>query len=373
MMNQQINSRRIFFEVIRVKKIVLTGGGSAGHVTPNIAIIPKLKEAGWEVEYIGSEKGIERQIIEDFGIPYYAISSGKLRRYFDMENFKDPFKVIKGMIEAFFLLKKIKPNLVFSKGGFVSVPVILGSWLNRIPIVIHESDMSPGLANKISIPFATKVCVTFNETREHFTSDKAVHTGTPIREEILKGKAEKGLSLCGFTKEKPVLLIIGGSLGSEKINQVVRADLNRLLDRFQIVHLCGKGHVKDKFKHYKGYKQFEYVNKELPDVFAMADVVVSRAGSNSIFELLALKKPNLLIPLSKQASRGDQILNARSFEKMGYSKVLQEENLTEGSLLEGIFQVYEHRQKYITKMNQSPLQNSVSQIVELIKEVAAVR
>jgi UDP-N-acetylglucosamine--N-acetylmuramyl-(pentapeptide) pyrophosphoryl-undecaprenol N-acetylglucosamine transferase len=359
--------------VNRVKKIVFTGGGSAGHVTPNIAIISKLYEAGWKIEYIGSEKGIERQIIEDQGVPYHAISSGKLRRYFDLENFSDPFKVIKGMIQAYFLLKKIKPNVVFSKGGFVSVPVILGSWLNKIPIIIHESDMTPGLANKISIPFATRVCVTFSETRDHLSSEKTVFTGTPIREEILKGNAEKGLQFCGFTKGKPILLIIGGSLGSEKINQMVRAALTPLLDRFQIVHLCGKGHIQQKLKQNKEYKQFEYLNKELPDVFAMADVVLSRAGSNSIFELLALKKPNLLIPLSKQASRGDQILNARSFEKLGYSKVLEEEKLTEKSLLKEISEVYEQRQKFVANMNQSPLQNTANQIVELIKEVTAAR
>lgn len=356
-----------------MKKIVFTGGGSAGHVTPNIAIIPKLQEAGWTVEYIGSESGLEKQIIEDFGIPYHGISSGKLRRYFDLKNLKDPFKVMKGTVQSFLLLKKIKPQMIFSKGGFVSVPVIIGGWLNRIPIIIHESDMTPGLANRISIPFATKVCVTFPETLRHFAADKAVETGPPLRTEVLKGNAEQGRQFCGFSKELPVLLIMGGSLGAKAINQAVRANLPRLTVQFQIVHICGKGQTDRKFDGILGYKQFEYVGAELPDLFAMSDLVVSRAGSNAIFEILALKKPNILIPLTKEASRGDQIINARSFEKMGYSRILYEEDLTEASLWEAINELYRDRQKYISAMKDKQLSNSVDKIVELIEEVASSR
>lgn len=350
-----------------MKKIVFTGGGSAGHVTPNIAIIPKLKQKGWEVEYIGSHTGIEKQIIESFGVPYHSISSGKLRRYFDIQNLKDPFKVVGGLFQSYFLLRKLKPQVVFSKGGFVSVPVIIGSWLNRIPVIIHESDMTPGLANKISIPFATKICVTFPETLEHFDSRKAVHTGSPIREEITRGDKQEGYQLCGFQRGKPVLLVTGGSLGAEKINRTIRATLTRLLSRFQVVHLCGKGHVDPALLNVEGYKQFEYVNQEMPDLLAMADIVISRAGSNSIFELLALKKPSILIPLSRQVSRGDQILNARSFEKMGYSHVLYEEDLSGNTLWEQLNEVYEQRDKFISRMNFGTVHNSVDQMVELIE------
>jgi UDP-N-acetylglucosamine--N-acetylmuramyl-(pentapeptide) pyrophosphoryl-undecaprenol N-acetylglucosamine transferase len=354
------------------KTIVLTGGGSAGHVTANLAIIPKLRAAGWDIEYIGSKMGIEKQIIQDFGgVPYHSISTGKLRRYFDLKNLQDPFKVIGGILQSYRLLRKLKPQIVFSKGGFVAVPVILGSWLNKIPVVIHESDMSPGLANKISIPFATKVCVTFPETMKSISTDKAVHTGTPIREQVLKGSKRNGLEFCGFHSLKPVLFIMGGSLGSQTINRAVRENLDLLLSRFQIVHICGKGNIDSRYSHLTNYKQFEYVSSELPHLFSIADIVVSRAGSNSIFEFLALKKPMLLIPLSREASRGDQILNARSFEKMGYARVLYEEDLTKASLYKSICDVYEQREQYVSRMSKSPLKDSIETIIHLIDEVSA--
>lgn len=354
-------------------KIVFTGGGSAGHVTPNLAIIQSLREKGWAVEYIGSKAGIEKQIIEDLGdIPYHAIPSGKLRRYLDLKNLKDPFHVMQGVLRAYRILRKIKPQIVFSKGGFVSVPVVLGSWLNRIPVIIHESDMTPGLANKLSTPFAAKVCVTFPESLRHFTGDKAIHTGPPIRRELFQGKPDEGRKLCGFTAGKPVLMVMGGSLGSQIINETVRATLDRLLERYQIVHICGKGMV-DAGRSVKGYKQFEYIQAELPHIMAMADLVVSRSGSNSIFEFLALKKPMLLIPLSKQASRGDQIINAQSFAKSGFSQVLLEEDLTPDTLLQAVNGLYDGRNRYIAAMKESSVQNSVERIVELIEKHAKKR
>ena len=356
-----------------LKKIVLTGGGSAGHVTGNIALLPELKKAGWAIEYIGSETGIERQIIADVHLPYHAISTGKLRRYFDLKNFKDPFRVIKGALQAYSILRKSKPQVVFSKGGFVAVPVILGAWLNRIPVIIHESDMTPGLANKISIPLASKVCFTFPETQKHIPADKAVYTGSPIRDEVLQGDPEKGRALCGFTTAKPVLLIIGGSLGSEKINQAVRASLDALLPQFQIIHLCGKGNIDPKLADRVGYKQFEYITTELPDIFAMIDIAVSRAGSNTIFELLALKKPHVLIPLSRAASRGDQILNADSFARMGYSKVLYEEDMTPQTLQNAVKECYNDRDRFSTNMRSSRVGDAVQTILQLIEKVGANR
>ncbi|MGZ4121938.1 MAG: undecaprenyldiphospho-muramoylpentapeptide beta-N-acetylglucosaminyltransferase, partial [Tumebacillaceae bacterium] len=266
--------------------------------------------------------------------------------------------------------RKIKPHVVFSKGGFVTVPVIVASWMNKIPVIIHESDMSPGLANKLSVPFATKVCVTFPETVKHFEPGKVIHTGSPIREDVLKGDRKMGLELCGFFSHKPVLLIIGGSLGSEKINGTVRGILDALLEKFQIVHLTGKGRVDESLVGKKGYKQFEYLGPELPDVFAMTDLVISRAGANSIFEFLALKKPNLLIPLSRAASRGDQILNAQSFEKMGYSRVLFEEDMNEQTLLDAVQETFDNRAQYVERMSQSEMQNTVATIAELIEKVA---
>lgn len=351
-----------------MKKIVLTGGGTAGHVTPNLALTQLLKNQGWDIEYIGSVEGIEKNIVADAGIKYHGIKSGKLRRYFSIENFTDPFKIIAGVFQAYSLIKKIKPSVVFSKGGFVTVPVIIGSYLNRVPVIIHESDMTPGLANKISIPMAKKVCVSFPETLKHLKSDKGIYTGTPIRTEILKGDKAKGYSICGFNTEKPVLLIIGGSLGSEFINNSIRSIIDDLLKEFQIIHVCGKGNYKSEFDNKKGYKQFEYVNSELADLFAITDIIVARAGSNSLFEFLNLRKPNLLIPLSKKASRGDQILNAESFEKSGYSKVIQEEDITGDKLLEAINQLYKNKNTYIENMQKSNIKNSIEEIIRIINE-----
>ena len=350
-----------------MKHIVLTGGGTAGHVTPNIAMIPRLKELGYKISYIGSYEGIEKKLIEELGIPYYGISSGKLRRYFDVKNFTDPFRVLKGFMEAKKLMKELKPDVVFSKGGFVTVPVVIAASRRKIPTFIHESDMTPGLANKICIPFATKVCCNFPETISNLPKDKAVLTGTPIRQELLTGSKEKGLAFTGLSPDKPVILIIGGSLGATAVNEAVRSILPELLEDFQVVHLCGKGKLDENLKDTKGYVQYEYIKKELADLFALADIVISRAGANAICELSALNKPNLLIPLSARASRGDQILNARSFEHLGYSKVLEEEEITKDSLLDAVHDLYENRESYITAMSSSKHNDSIELIVQLFE------
>lgn len=353
-----------------MKKIVLTGGGTAGHVTPNIALFPSLQAAGFEVHYIGSYDGIEKKLIEDMGIPYYGISSGKLRRYFDVKNFSDPFRVAKGFGEANRILKKIQPDVVFSKGGFVTVPVVLAAKKNKIPAIIHESDMTPGLANKLCIPSASKVCCNFKETFELLPEGKAVLTGTPIRKELFEGSAAKAAEFCGLSADRPTILVIGGSSGSVVINNAVRENLDEILPDFQIIHLCGKGHLDESLKNKKGYVQFEYVSKELRDLFALTDLVISRAGANAICELLALKKPNILIPLSKAASRGDQILNAKSFKKNGFSYVIEEEELSKASLLNAIRDVSTHKEQYIKAMSESEMSDSIGTIMRLIQELA---
>ena len=334
-----------------MKKIIMTGGGTAGHVTPNIALMPALKEAGYDIEYIGSVNGMEKDLIQATGVPYHGISSGKLRRYFDWKNFSDPFRVIKGYGQAISLMKKIKPDVVFSKGGFVSVPVVLAAKHCHIPAIIHESDITPGLANRIAIKGAKKVCCNFPETMKYLPSDKAVLTGSPIRRELFSGNADNALKLCKFPDHnKPVLLIIGGSLGSKIVNEAVRKVLPELLEKFYIIHLCGKGNLDNSLTGTIGYAQFEDASSELTDMFALADMAISRAGANSICELLALHKPNILIPLSAAASRGDQVLNAKSFKKQGFSFVLEEEELTADSLLNAVKEVYENRDKYISAM-----------------------
>lgn len=349
-----------------MKKIVLTGGGTAGHVTPNIALIPELQKQGYEVHYIGSYDGIESRLIADLGIPYYGISSGKLRRYIDIKNLSDPFKVLKGYGQARRLLKQIKPDIVFSKGGFVSVPVVVAAKSRHIPCIIHESDMTPGLANKICIPCAQRVCTNFPETIKHIPAQKAILTGSPIRQELFHGDKKKGLEFCDFDDKKPVILIIGGSLGSVRVNEAVRAILPQLLEKYQVIHLCGKGKIDDALMNLTGYVQFDYIKEELCDLMAAADVVISRAGANAICEILALRKPNILIPLSAQASRGDQILNAASFEKQGYSIVIQEEDITNEKMLTAVNDAYDNRAKYVKAMERSQLNNSIEKIVELV-------
>ncbi len=353
-----------------MKRIILTGGGTAGHVTPNIALLPRLRELQYDIHYIGSYTGIEKELIEKQQIPYHGISSGKLRRYFSLKNFTDPFRVLKGFSEANHLIKTLKPDVIFSKGGFVSVPVVIAGKRNHVPVIIHESDMTPGLANRISIPSAYRVCCNFPETLKALPEDKAVLTGSPIRQELMTGDPEKARAFCGFKDEKPVILVVGGSLGATTVNQAVRAILPELLKDFQVIHLCGKGKLDTSLNNLEGYVQFEYIQDELRHLFALSDIVISRAGANAICELLALQKPNLLIPLSASASRGDQILNARSFERQGFSKVLEEETLTNELLLDTVHELYDNRQQYVTAMQQSSQQNPIETIIQLIESAS---
>lgn len=352
-----------------MKKIILTGGGTAGHVTPNIALLPGLKRLGYEVKYIGSYDGIEKKLIEELGVSYSGISSGKLRRYLSAKNLTDPFRVIKGYSEAKSIIKKYKPDIVFSKGGFVSVPVVLAAKKYKIPVIIHESDMTPGLANKLAIPAATKVCHNFPETADYLPKGKSVLTGSPIRAELLSGNKLNGLKMCDFTSDKPIIMVIGGSLGAANVNKAVREALPSLISDFQIVHLCGKGKTDDTLNDKKGYKQFEYIKDELKDLFAMSDIIISRAGANAICEIAALKKPSILIPLSARASRGDQILNANSFKKQGFSEVLEEEELNTTLLVNTIHDVYNNRSKYISNIENSENHNAVDTILNLIEKV----
>ena len=353
-----------------MKRIVFTGGGTAGHVTPNIALFPRLKELGYDIQYIGSYDGIEKKLVADYGIPYYGIATGKLRRYFDPKNFSDPFRVLKGFAEAHKILKELNPDVVFSKGGFVSVPVVRAAATLKIPCIIHESDMTPGLANKLCIPVATKVCCNFPETMKDLPADKAVLTGSPIRTELAKGNKFRALEMCHFSDGKPVIMVIGGSLGASGVNKLVREALPQLLEDFQVVHICGKDKVDNLLLNTKGYVQFEYVKEDLKDLFAMADVVISRAGANAICELLALRKPSLLIPLPAASSRGDQILNARSFEEQGFSMVTNEDDLTAFSLVEKVHELYFNRHSYIDAMQNCGQRNSIDTIVELIENAA---
>lgn len=354
------------------KKMVFTGGGSAGHVTPNIAIINELRNH-WDIFYIGSKNGIEKELIQKINIPYHSISSGKLRRYIDFENFVDLFRVMKGCLEARGILKKLKPTLIFSKGGFVSVPVILAAKSLRIPIYIHESDLTPGLANKISQRFASKIFTSFEETKKFFPEHRTTVIGSPIRKEIMNGSAEKGRTLLGFDKHTPILTIMGGSLGAKKINEVVRESLKQLTLHYQVVHICGKNNTDPQLANVPRYKQFEYIYDELSDILAATDIVITRGGSNAIFEFLALNLPMLIIPLGLNQSRGDQILNAKVFQEKGYSHTLEEENLTSKTLIENLNTVYKNRKMFQKNMKESYHGDALQTLVREINKATTIK
>lgn len=351
----------------KMKTIVLTGGGTAGHVTPNIAMIPALQKEGWDIRYIGSHNGIEKELIQEVEIPYYGISSGKLRRYIDLKNITDPFKVVKGLLDAFKVLKKLKPKVVFSKGGYVSVPVVIAAKMLRIPVIIHESDITPGLANKLAIPFAKTICVNFPETLNH-VKNKGVLTGTPIREELFNGNKELGKQICNFINDKPTITIMGGSQGSVIINTVIHKTAKKLLTNFNIVHICGKGNIDKAFEKMSGYKQFEYIGEELAHIFAITSLMISRAGANAIAEITALEIPALLIPLSLEASRGDQILNAKSMEKQGLCMVMEESSVNEVTLEQGITTLYKQREVYKAKMKRNHGQSGIKLVLNEIRK-----
>lgn len=350
------------------KQILFTGGGSAGHVIVNLALIPIFQQEGWNIDYIGSKDGIEKKLISQLdGVTYHEISTGKLRRYMSIDNFKDPFKVMKGVFQAWRIIGKCKPSIIFSKGGFVSVPVVLAAKLRGIPTIIHESDLTPGLANKIAVRFARKVFTTFPETEQFLPEKKVTYVGAVIREELFQGDDQRGYTLTGLNENKPVLLIMGGSGGSQKINNIIRENLNELLSHFQIIHICGDGNQNPTINQ-QGYVQFEYVNDELKDIFAITDFVLSRAGSNAIYEFLALRIPMLLIPLSLEASRGDQIDNAKSFAHQGFANMLLEEDLTEERLITDLLKLKSYGSVLTDNMQTFESEKTRDYVVELIKQ-----
>ena len=352
-----------------MKKIVLTGGGTLGHVTPHLSLIPHLQKAGYEIHYIGTEKGMEAEKIRSVpGVTYHAVKSGKLRRYFDWKNFTDPFRVLAGMIQSAALMGKIKPDVVFSKGGFVAVPVVFGAWLNRIPVLCHESDLTPGLANKLCKPFAKRFATTFPECAAAL-GDKAEMTGTPLRPELFRGSRAKGLSLLKFDGTKPVLMMMGGSSGAQAVNAALRAALPEITKEFDVAHICGKGNLDESLKSVTGYTQVEFLDADLPDALAACDLVLSRAGANALCEFQALAKPLLLVPYPKGASRGDQILNAQSLEKRGLCRVLLQENMTAATLTEALLSTWADREQLTAAVKAAPPADGTMRVLELIEEV----
>lgn len=313
-----------------MKTIVLTGGGTAGHVMPNLALLPHLKKHFEKVYYIGTD-GVEKQIIKNAGLAFYQIEATKLHRKSFFKNIKLPFKFLSSIKQSKKILKQLNPSVVFSKGGFVSLPVVIACKKLKIPVISHESDLSFGLANKIILRYANKVITSFQPTAEK--NKKCVFAGSPIRPEIFEGNKQTALKATNFAKQQKTILFFGGSLGAQAINNTLVKALPTLVQNYNIVHITGKGN-KTNFSH-SAYCQVEFSN-QIQHFFALADLVVCRAGANSLFELLALNKNMLLIPLSKKASRGDQIENAKYFKNKGWANVIFEENLNKNSLIKEI-------------------------------------
>ena len=351
------------------KTILLTGGGTAGHVTPNLALLPQLRAEGYAIHYVGTQEGIEKDLLEkEEDVSYHAISAGKLRRYFSLKNLSDPFRVVKGIFQAKRIIREVKPDVVFSKGGFVSVPVVIAA-RGKAPVITHESDYTPGLANRIAARFADTVCVTFEDTLQ-YVGGKGVYTGTPIRPDLLAGKGDAGLAFTGFEGRRPILLAMGGSQGAQALNEALRGALPRLGERYDIIHLCGRGKL-DGGIDFPFYRQYEYISAELPDLLACADIVLSRAGANAVFEFLALAKPALLIPLPLSASRGDQILNAQYFARKGYAITMDQADLNPDSLCKTLDSLYDNRLRFISTMSGDARADGTDEVLAVIRKAAA--
>ena len=329
-------------------RAVVTGGGSAGHVVPSLPVIEALQQKGWEVSFIGSDSGLEERLVAPLGIPFCSVRTGKLRRYFSLANVTDALKIPLGILQAFLILGRVKPHVAFSKGGFVAFPVVFAAWLRRIPVVAHESDLTPGLANRLSLPFIATLCVNFPATRA--SARRVVHSGTPIRDALVRGDPDRGPSAAGLPGERPMLVVVGGSLGAQRLNEVTRAALPGLTETFEVLHVCGAGHLDPDLENTPDYVQREFVTDGWGDILAAATVVVSRSGANALHELLALRKPNLLVPLPTAASRGDQVENAAYASERGFSTVLPEADLSPATLVAGTRDVLDALEGWRTRL-----------------------
>lgn len=349
------------------KLIFMAGGGTAGHVNPNLALAAPLQKAGYRVEYLGRKDGIEYEIVKKAGLPFHQVSSGRLHRRLDPDTLCTPFRVIRGIFQGIRVIRRERPALIFCKGGFASLPAAVAGRLTNTKVILHESDLTPGLANKLCAPFADRICTTFSETCNHFPKGKAVFTGTPIRASLQQGSREKGFQLTGLNPNgKPVLMVVGGSQGAEALNRVICDHLEVLLQDYQIVHLYGSDQDDFKVKQLPGYFALDYANEEMPDLFAMTDLVLSRAGANAINEILLLRIPNILVPLPLAVSRGDQILNAEHFEKQGFSYVLPQEKLELDTLQQALGYVQEHRREYQAAMGGNAAKNGTTEVLRVI-------
>lgn len=342
-------------------QVLFTGGGTAGHVLPNIPIMKLLMNQGIFISYVGGSAG-DCQHLDGLGVKCHTIVTGKLRRYFSWQNFVDLFKVAIGLTQSIYLLWRLKPQLVFSKGGFVSVPVCFGARMLGIPVFCHESDFSPGLATKLVAPFAQRIYCAFAAAKEKLPAKKTLVCGVPLREEIKLGNPTRGRRYCNIpdSMRKPVLLVMGGSLGAKAINEAITQAWNTLSQDWFVVHLTGEG--KATSIQSEDYRQFSFVREALPDLLAMADMVLARAGATSLFELLSLAKPMLLVPL-ELGSRGDQILNANYFAKNGWAQVLREGDLESKNLSMTLRELYHRRESLVQAMASAPESRNCASLI----------
>jgi UDP-N-acetylglucosamine--N-acetylmuramyl-(pentapeptide) pyrophosphoryl-undecaprenol N-acetylglucosamine transferase len=356
--------------VTEPRHVLFTGGGSAGHVVPSLPLIAHFSALGSRVSYIGSKAGPEAGLIEPLGVPFYTIRSGKLRRYWSWRNVADVWWTLVGICQAIVLIRKLRPSIVFSKGGYAAFPVVVGAWIWRVPVVAHESDLTPGLANRLSLPFVAAVCTNFALTRFPIGNRPIIHTGTPLRTELLRGDAQRGRALLNVAQDRPLIVVVGGSLGAEALNEVVRAALDVLLSFACVVHVCGANRTDPRLAQRGGYHQFEFVGAAWGDLLAAADVVVSRAGANSLYELVALHKPHLLVPLPRSASRGDQIANAAYARDLGWSRVVAEADLDAARLAVEVRAIYADRLHIAQVLAGAQLGDGTRAVADVIRRFA---
>ncbi len=354
----------------KTKHVVLTGGGTLGHVMPNLVLIKRFQKLGWKITYIGSKNGPEKEAIQKLDdVQYISIRTGKLRRYFSWQNFLDIFNVFLGIVKSFFVLLRLRPNVTFSKGGFVALPVVLGSWMSRTPVVIHESDMTPGLTTKLSQKFARKICVAFKNTEKYFPPQKVVYTGLPVRDIVYNASPQKGLEISKFSGQKPIILVFGGSMGAQFLNTIIRDNTkNGNLANFDVINICGKNNLDEEIENQSNYIQFESLGNDFLHIMACADIVVSRGGATSLFELMAMKKPHVIIPLSKKASRGDQIDNAKYFHSLGVSEYIMEEDCDWSRLYDKIQLVTQNKVQFLDKVDELDFVGATQNVLKIIQE-----
>lgn len=340
-------------------KIVLTGGGTGGHLTPLVAVAEKLKsKLGGEVQflYVGSGAELEKKIMNEEGIPCKFVKSGKIRRYFSIDNFVDVFKVPVGFVQALWILLRFMPDAIFSKGGYVAVPIVLAAWLYRIPILMHESDSAPGIANQFLSKFANRIAVAYPSAEQYFPNEKTALVGNPIRHNMIEGDAHILRREIGFTESKKTILVLGGSQGSQVINDAIVKILPQLLSHYQIIHQTGEANYQDVIKEaafmgikagHGGYYPTAFMNaNKLRDSFALSDIVISRAGATFITEIAANGKPAILVPISRSAN-DHQRMNAYALAQIGAAQVLEETNLGEHILMEKINKILSDDQLYM--------------------------